>query len=288
MYTDIDALQIKVGQSYALKVSKFSLEAGVSERVWSAHTVAELTYFLQGEGIYEVNGKEFPFQAGDLILVPVGVKHRLVSVAKKISFINIWIDPYLLEVGEKGFFERYEQLMHYVSVHNQYVLENSAADAEHIKSFVAQVFLEADEKKTAYLQNIKAYLSIIFMLIFRVFELNTLEKNESSDNRYLAIEKSMEYINENPTKHYTLSEISRLAHMSPKYYCTFFKKVNGITLWEYITGKKIDMAKELLTTTDKTIIDIAFECGFNNAANFNRAFKKYTGKTPSEYKKELK
>lgn len=81
-----------------------------------------------------------------------------------------------------------------------------------------------------------------------------------------------------------LDELAEIASMSKSYFSTVFKKLNGISPWDYLISKRISFAAELLKNTDKTILEIALECGFNNTANFNRAFKKITGKTPSEYK----
>ena len=50
-------------------------------------------------------------------------------------------------------------------------------------------------------------------------------------------------------------------------------------------SKRIDMAQALLLSTDEAVLDIAFQCGFNNSTNFNRAFKKITGISPTEYRR---
>ena len=59
-----------------------------------------------------------------------------------------------------------------------------------------------------------------------------------------------------------------------------------MTLWDYISAKRINKAAQLLATETKTmnILDIATQCGYNSTANFNKAFKKITGMTPSEYR----
>ena len=66
-----------------------------------------------------------------------------------------------------------------------------------------------------------------------------------------------------------------------------FKKLNGISPWDYIVLKRIEKAIELLETTDKNKIDIAEMCGFTSSSNFYKAFAKVTGKTPTEYVKSI-
>lgn len=100
------------------------------------------------------------------------------------------------------------------------------------------------------------------------------------------IDKSKDYIQENLTENLTLEELARVANMSKTYYTTIFKKETGISLWEYIVSKRVEMAKAIIKKDDATMLEIATKCGFNNTANFNRAFKKHAGKTPSQYRKE--
>ena len=100
------------------------------------------------------------------------------------------------------------------------------------------------------------------------------------------INKSKDYIQENLTENLTLEDLARVANMSKTYYTTIFKKETGVSLWDYIVSKRIEMAKKIIKNDNSTMLEIATKCGFNNTANFNRAFKKHTGKTPSQYRKD--
>ena len=66
-----------------------------------------------------------------------------------------------------------------------------------------------------------------------------------------------------------------------------FRQVSDVTLWGYITDKRIGAAIQLLTDKhcNASMLEIATRCGFNNTANFNKAFRKATGSTPSQYRK---
>ncbi len=73
--------------------------------------------------------------------------------------------------------------------------------------------------------------------------------------------------------------------LSPNYFGDLIKKETGKTAQEYIQNKVIDLAKELILGTDKTVTEIAYTLGFQYSQHFNRTFKKHTGVTPSEYRK---
>ena len=73
--------------------------------------------------------------------------------------------------------------------------------------------------------------------------------------------------------------------LSPNYFGDLVKKETGKTPQEYIQNKIIDLAKEMIIGTDKTVSEIAYELGFQYSQHFNRIFKKNVGCTPLEYRK---
>ncbi|WP_333909537.1 AraC family transcriptional regulator [Tenacibaculum aiptasiae] len=113
---------------------------------------------------------------------------------------------------------------------------------------------------------------------------SNIENFENSDR----IKKIYEYIQENYHKKITLDEISELINMSPVSFNRFIKKRTGKTFIAYLNSTRVSAATRLLLETDLSISEIAFKCGFNNIANFNRIFKKVKNCTPSEFKTEFK
>ena len=76
--------------------------------------------------------------------------------------------------------------------------------------------------------------------------------------------------------------------MNKTAFCKFFKERTNTTFVTFVTEVRINYAKRLLLEQEKDMVEICFECGFNNVSNFNRQFKKQTGITPGEYKREFK
>jgi AraC-like DNA-binding protein len=96
-----------------------------------------------------------------------------------------------------------------------------------------------------------------------------------------------EYIQENYPSKITLSEISELVNMSPVSFNRFIKKRTGKTFVEYVNDTRIGFASRWLIEKKLSIAEIAYKCGFNNIANFNRVFKKSKKCTPSHYREEF-
>ena len=82
-----------------------------------------------------------------------------------------------------------------------------------------------------------------------------------------------------------LDEIADIAHMVPASVCRFFKASTGLTVFEYLNKIKIDYSRQLLLNTDLNIVNISFDCGFNNLSHFNKQFKKFNDKTPTQFRR---
>lgn len=74
--------------------------------------------------------------------------------------------------------------------------------------------------------------------------------------------------------------------MAPSSFSRFFSKKTGQTFQSFITEQRVSAACARLIQTEETIIQIAYNCGFNSLSNFNRHFRKHTKVTPQEYRKE--
>ncbi len=117
--------------------------------------------------------------------------------------------------------------------------------------------------------------------------LSTYTVNRDSFENSDKIKTVYEYVQDNFSKKITLSEISEIVNMSNVSFNRFMKKRTGKTFVEYVNDVRIGYAAIWLIEKDNSISEIAFKCGFNNIANFNRVFKKLKNCTPSQFKNEF-
>lgn len=125
--------------------------------------------------------------------------------------------------------------------------------------------------------------SILVTLIREYDYIDTGKQYAGYENTVCSIEVALNFIDNNIDKHITLAQIANKAAMSQTYFSAVFKKLNGISPWEYITIKRVEKAIELLHTSDMTKLDIAIQCGFSSSSNFYKAFQRITGKKPGDY-----
>ena len=100
------------------------------------------------------------------------------------------------------------------------------------------------------------------------------------------ITDAIAYIDKNYKNDISLEEIASHVGYSRCYFSSMFKQHMGMSPIDYISVRRIDEAMRLLRDTDLPVFKIATECGFNNAVNFCRVFKKITKKPPSVFREE--
>lgn len=89
-----------------------------------------------------------------------------------------------------------------------------------------------------------------------------------------------------PEKDYTLENLSQVYHISQSYLSTKFREYIGTTLKKFIIKHRINKSKQLLSTTNLTIEEIAIKSGFSDSSYFHKIFKKETGYTPLKFKQK--
>ena len=106
-------------------------------------------------------------------------------------------------------------------------------------------------------------------------------------SNYKVIETTINYIKTNLTSDLSLETVSEFAGFSPIHFHNCFKASTGKTLHEYVEEQRIKKAANMLITTNNTLTQIAYECGFSSQSYFSYAFKRKMQLTPREYAREV-
>ena len=130
--------------------------------------------------------------------------------------------------------------------------------------------------------------SLLLELIYTIKKDSTLKnKNGNFTNNYSKVEKSLSYIKEHLTEDLSLDKVAKSVSFSPIHFHNAFKTAVGKTLRDYIEEQRIKKATNLLLTTNYSLTQIAYECGFSSQSYFSYVFKRRMKKTPREYAKEI-
>ncbi len=146
-------------------------------------------------------------------------------------------------------------------------IERELGDVQEVSQYVQE--LEATRK---YLENI----------VRRMIRL----REQASGRRYSEIiEKARDYIGQNyMSENISLNLVASSVNISPSYFSSLFSQEVGSTFVEYLTGVRMEKAKELLMCSDKRTSDIGYEVGYKDSHYFSYIFKKTQGCSPKEFR----
>ena len=107
-----------------------------------------------------------------------------------------------------------------------------------------------------------------------------------SDRNALVMDHVRKYMEDNYMADLSLDSVSEILHISPAYLSAQFKKYQKMNFLDCLTELRINAAKELLADPFRSAAEVASMVGYEDASYFARAFKKRTGMTPTQYRKE--
>jgi AraC family transcriptional regulator len=106
--------------------------------------------------------------------------------------------------------------------------------------------------------------------------------NRPLDQRRLA--RVVDFVEAHIMDEFAVSDMARMACLSPAHFARQFKLTTGITPHQFVSERRLALAKTMLAEPNRAIADIAFAAGFSSQANFSRAFRGATGLTPGQYR----
>lgn len=134
-----------------------------------------------------------------------------------------------------------------------------------------------------YEEAMASILTRILILIVR--KLHRQPEDEASKSGLHRVREVLRDIKENIHEPHSLSESSRMAHLSQRQFSNLCHQLEGENFVSFLNGLRITRAVELLETTSLPVSSIAFEVGFEDLSTFYRAFKKAKGLAPGNYRK---
>ncbi|WP_342439654.1 AraC family transcriptional regulator [Paenibacillus sp. FSL L8-0436] len=245
------------------------------------HNDLEIIYVLEGSIRMGINSETRVLLAGDLAVCSSGDIHYYDSKDNKSKLIFVIFNPSLI-----GFPAGWPLNMRLISPFR----ENRPATPEdevinsRLSAIMQELLQEHVQKLPHHEQLMIGLLHELCALILRNMPLDIV--NPHKDKRRITnmkiMQEVLEYLDVNYMHPITLADAARHANMSLFYFSRFFKSISGMSYIAYLNSIRVNQAERLLLSTDKSILDIALECGFSNIRTFNRVFKQVKLRTPSE------
>lgn len=239
------------------------------------HDGYEIYLFLEGDSKFVIEENTYDLEPGDIIIIRKNQLHRVYHCSnKQYNRIVINLSPEFFE-GECA---RYEE-----QFTNPEKYPGNKIDAKTVRT---SGIYDAIMRIKKYSDNFKNKDSLIVKCI--IIELLHLMDNtklfSESAVKNTQLMQIIEYINKNYTTDISLSDIEKKFFISKYHLCHIFPGATGLTVYQYITKKRLAYARELIKT-GMTISDSAEKAGFNNYSSFYRAYTSEYNATPQADKK---
>jgi len=270
-----ETIQVKAFENEDVNIYKF----------WHYHRELELIYFNKGHGKRYIGSHMSYFKNGELILIGAFLPHY--------SFV----DP--IEKGQKKVsvqlregFPGVSLLMFPEMQSVKALLEKTRRGISFYGDTKRKVGLKIE--KLEGMEPTERFIALLEILsdLSQSEEYNVLNSGDyqleitPQDNERL--QEIFNFVRENFKRQISLEEITEEISMTPPAFARYFKKNTGKTFTQFVNEYRLVHASKLLAEKPTSITDICFESGFNNFSHFNKLFKEYTGKSPSDYRKEFK
>ncbi|HOJ09273.1 MAG TPA: AraC family transcriptional regulator [Clostridiales bacterium] len=234
----------------------------------------EIIYHYTGEQKYKINGEEYKISGGQILIVRPGELH---GSGKYISERKV-----------------YYNIVFHISPKDLSFLGMTECDTQKLKMILQgkqRIFSIRNGLKTLFDDIINFnmqdyglhsafYKASILILFNRIYASCIAEHNKIPNY----INELATYIDKNPNEIIDFEKFAYSKSISPRKLKYLFTLHKGLSPSDYVMRARINRAEELLSNTNLSITDIAFEMGFSSSQHFATTYKKYKHRTPSQYR----
>lgn len=253
-------------------------------RMWQDHRHGnfEVATVVSGRGKYCTGSGIMPIEPGDVFVFAGNEPHWILEIGTEgLEILNLHFD-HACFLTACSISKRYPNL--YFSHSSAFGNRIACSHALQLRQVTSAICGELEQREPEYESFVFAQLDMLFCILVRCHGYYC--PDDGIHTAMERIQNSLQFIDRHYMEDITLEQIARQSNLSPQYFSRLFSACFRIKLWDHVLSKRIDAAKRLLLMENEmTVLQIALNCGFHNTANFNRAFLRFTGLTPSEYKR---
>ncbi len=251
---------------------------------WHEHL--ELIKIVHGPARVQIDQHSFQAETGDIYFINSCQIHSVTTSPEANCVIQGMVFDRTLLLSQENL-----EIRHLLSlflrsdkVANRYEMSHPLWSGLNIEMDLAyQEYTRAEVgHEYSILSNI--YRIIVPMLRLYQQDLNTDTPRQFA-NQYMRLKPAIDYMEEHLAERVYMETVCRTVNMSLYYFSSLFKKVFGMPPVQYLIQLRISHAKRLLLDEEKSITEIAEQCGFCNINYFDKVFKEKSGFTPMEFRK---
>lgn len=252
----------------------------------------ELVLIKEGKGRQCINYNLYDYEKGSLFLLPP-LKCHSFQIEESSRFVFLKFTSNFFNANTRDAVsqsEWFREAAYILSNYNQLPgdIIHSELDRQHIYTLIDLILKENRNYGTGSASLIKSLMTSILEVLLRNIKRSAFFEVEKSADKDERITKLLSYINEHIAEPHLL-KVEQLANtflLSPTYLSEFFRKKVKMSLRAYIIKAKLKLVEIRLLNSDYTLTEIADELSFTDVSHLSKTFKKYTGMSIRDFKKE--
>lgn len=250
---------------------------------WHQHIEYELILFTEGSGLSFIGNHVGEFDTGDIYLLGANLPHTFQKRTPDLTTSAIVVQ-FRDDCWGKEFFQSPESR----SVRS--LLDDSHQGLKIQAPLLQQLapLIRALEYTSGF-QRILLLCECLHLISQQrsFLPLSTQDPRSYNSSDTTCIDRIFQFTIDSFREPITLSRVAGIACMSIPAFCNYFKKSTKKTYIDFLNEVRIGYACSLLLETQKPVMDICYECGYNTMANFHKQFLRIKHLTPLQYRKEF-
>jgi AraC-like DNA-binding protein len=251
------------------------------ETSWHTHEEFELISIVEGTGTAMIGDYVGAYAPGDTFFIAGNLPHWFRKAdSKQIGAAKVLQCKSELLLDAFNGFPEWKSIQIFLQKKDAIVLEGNLLQT-------VPVSLDKIAHAHGFQRMLLLLQTILDMANTKEFRVLSRDFNATNERTNPAIEKIISYSFKHFLDHISLTDIATVAEMSVPGFCRFFKKNIKKTYFNFLQELRIGHACKLLNNTEKPILEICYESGYNSWAHFSKQFKQIKGMAPSAYRKQF-
>lgn len=278
------AMMVESGTPYAIKLSEIS---NLSPCPLHWHSVYEISYVVEGTGVFVLEGEEFPFSPGSVHVIN-SVHHHMAYADDRAILFNVHFPPDLLRLEH---FPLFQQRKHRPFGHDleRFILPLSGSDPRTLEvvALLERIRHEHASKHPEWPLVVLGLLLQIAGVLMRHFLDTEPQPPEvlRQHNKRLKLIPALRRLEDLQAGTPSLAELAAELGLSLSHFSALFHEVMGESPIHYRNLRRIEYARQMLMELDAPVSAIAERCGFATMQQFNRLFMRTVGSTPGMFRR---
>lgn len=235
------------------------------------HQTHQILYVLEGKGSCTIEQSRYPLSQDKMVVIAPLTNHSIQAVSK-MTVLVLEFDESGLDLSER------EQLVSEVFRYSR-VIQVNLFESSELRQLLRKMLYEQSRGDSLQFLAMKIFLAEILFVLVR-----SQQTTHIKDTNALRVKWLQNYIETHYFEIKSAADIASKMGMSTRYIHRIFTEYHKKTPMQYLTEVRLDRTKKMLIESDKDVVSICFEVGFESVSTFYRLFKKHVGMPPNMYR----